>query len=98
MFQYKPLEKSAKKEKDYTGQGLLRMKLRMFDPILVPIESGYEKIRKIPVLGWIVGANVKLFTTVVVIALICAGVILLVAAGAILAVQLQEWAPTPRGG
>lgn len=94
MFQYKPLEKSAKKEKDYTGQSPIRMKLRRFDFILVPIEGIYEKIRPIPVIGRIVSFNITVFTIIVAVALISAATILLVAVGALLAVWLSEISPT----
>ena len=51
MFQYKPLEKSAKKEKDYTGQSVIRIRLRFMDFVLVPIERTYDTLERIPVLG-----------------------------------------------
>ena len=54
MFQYKPLEKSAKKEKDYTGQSPIRIKLRFMDFVLVPIERTYDTIERIPVIGRVV--------------------------------------------
>ena len=93
MFQYKPLEKSAKKEKDYTGQSALRMKLRRFDFLLVPIESTYDVVERIPVIGRLVSFSRTVVTLVVAGVLIAIVLILLVAIAALIAVQLQQWAP-----
>ena len=93
MFQYKPLEKSAKKEKDYTGQSMIRMKLRFMDFILVPIERTYDTVERIPVIGRVVSFSRTLVTVVIASALIAVVLIVLVAIAALIAVQLQEWAP-----
>ena len=93
MFQYKPLEKSAKKEKDYTGQSVIRMKLRFMDFVLVPIERTYDTLERIPVIGRLVSFSRTVVTVVIAFTLISAVLILLVAVGALIAVQLQEWAP-----
>ena len=93
MFEYKPLEKSAKKEKDYTGQSVLRMKLRRFDFLLVPIESTYDLVERIPVIGRLVSFSRTVVTLVVAGVLIALVLILLVAVAALIAVQLQQWAP-----
>lgn len=92
MFQYKPLEKSAKKEKDYTGQSVLRMKLRFMDFILVPIERTYDAIEGIPVIGPIVSFSRTTFVVIIASLVISAILILLVAVAALIAVQLSEWA------
>ena len=93
MFQYKPLEKSAKKEKDYTGQSVIRMKLRFMDFVLVPIERTYDTLERIPVIGRLVSFSRTVVTVVIAFTLISAVLILLVAVGALIAVQLQQWAP-----
>ena len=92
MFQYKPLEKSAKKEKDYTGQSPIRIKLRFMDFVLVPIERTYDTLERIPVLGRLVSFSRTFVTVVIAAALICAVLIILVAMAAVIAVQLSEWA------
>ena len=92
MFQYKPLEKSAKKEKDYTGQSPIRIKLRFMDFVLVPIERTYDTLERIPVLGRLVSFSRTFVTIVIAAALICAVLIVLVAMAAVIAVQLSEWA------
>lgn len=92
MFQYKPLEKSAKKEKDYTGQSPIRIKLRFMDFILVPVERTYDTLERIPVLGRLVSFSRTLVTVIIAAALICAVLIILVAMAAVIAVQLSEWA------
>ena len=92
MFQYKPLEKSAKKEKDYTGQSPIRIKLRFMDFVLVPIERTYDTLERIPVLGRLVSFSRTFVTVVIAAALICAVLIVLVAMAAVIAVQLSEWA------
>lgn len=93
MFQYKPLEKSAKKEKDFTGQSPIRIKLRFMDFILVPIETTYDTIERIPVIGRVVSFSRTFVTVVIAGVLIAAVLIFLVAIAALIAVQLQEWAP-----
>jgi hypothetical protein len=93
MFQYKPLEKSAKKEKDYTGQSAIRMKLRFMDFILVPIERTYDTIERIPVIGRVVSFSRTFVTVVIASTLIAAVLIVLVAIAAIIAVVLQDLAP-----
>ena len=93
MFEYKPLEKSAKKEKDYSGQSALRMKLRRFDLLLVPIESTYDVVERVPVIGRFVSFSRTVVTLVVAGVLIALVLILLVAIAALIAVQLQQWAP-----
>ena len=92
MFQYKPLEKSAKKEKDYTGQSPIRIKLRFMDFVLVPIERTYDTIERIPVIGWVVSFSRTVVTVVIAALLISFVLIVLVAVGALIAVQLSEWA------
>ena len=92
MFQYKPLEKSAKKEKDYTGQSVLRMKLRFMDFILVPIERTYDAIEGTPVIGPILSFSRTAFIVIIASLVISAVLILLVAVAALIAVQLSEWA------
>ena len=92
MFQYKPLEKSAKKEKDYTGQSVIRIRLRFMDFVLVPIERTYDTLERIPVLGRLVSFSRTLVTVVIAVALICTVLIFLVAIAAVIAVQLSEWA------
>ena len=92
MFQYKPLEKSAKKEKDYTGQSVIRMKLRFMDFLLVPIERTYDAIEGIPVIGPIVSFSRTTFVVIIASLVISALLILLVAVAALIAVQLSEWA------
>ncbi len=92
MFQYKPLEKSAKKEKDYTGQSVIRMRLRFMDFILVPIEKTYDTIEKIPLIGPVVSFSRTVVTVVIASVIIACVLILLVAVGALIAVQLSEWA------
>ncbi len=92
MFQYKPLEKSAKKEKDYTGQSVIRMKLRFMDVLLVPIERTYDAIEGIPVIGPIVSFSRTTFVVIIASLVISALLILLVAVAALIAVQLSEWA------
>ena len=92
MFEYKPLEKSAKKEKDYTGQSVLRMKLRRFDFLLVPIESTYDVVERVPVIGPIVSFSRTAFIVVIASLVISFVLILLVAMAALIAVQLSEWA------
>ena len=91
MFQYKPLEKSAKKEKDYTGQSVIRMKLRFMDFLLVPIERTYDAIEGIPVIGPIVSFSRTTFVVIIASLVISALLILLVAVAALIAVQLSEW-------
>ena len=92
MFQYKPLEKSAKKEKDYTGQSPIRIKLRFMDFILVPIETTYDTIERIPVIGKIVSFSRTVVTVAIASVLIASALLFLVAIGALVAVQLSEWA------
>ena len=92
MFQYKPLEKSAKKEKDYTGQSVVRMKLRFMDFILVPIERTYDTIERIPLIGPVVSFSRTVVTVVIASVIIAFVLIVLVAIGALIAVQLSEWA------
>ncbi len=92
MFQYKPLEKSAKKEKDYTGQSVIRIRLRFMDFVLVPIEKTYDTLERIPVIGRVVSFSRTLVTLVIAATLICAVLIILVAIAAVIAVQLSEWA------
>ncbi len=92
MFQYKPLEKSAKKEKDYTGQSPIRIKLRFMDFVLVPIEKTYDTIERIPVIGRLVSFSRTFVTVVIAVALICAVLIILVAIAAVIAVTLSEMA------
>ena len=92
MFQYKPLEKSAKKEKDYTGQSPIRIKLRFMDFVLVPIEKTYDTIERIPVIGRVVSFSRTFVTVVIAVALICAVLIILVAIAAVIAVTLSEMA------
>ena len=92
MFQYKPLEKSAKKEKDYTGQSPIRIKLRFMDFVLVPIERTYDTIERIPVIGRVVSFSRTFVTVVIAVALICAVLIILVAIAAVIAVTLSEMA------
>lgn len=91
MFQYKPLEKSAKKEKDYTGQSAIRMKLRFMDFILVPIEKTYDTIEKIPLIGPVVSFSRTVVTVVIASVIIAFALVILVAVGALIAVQLSEW-------
>jgi hypothetical protein len=91
MFQYKPLEKSAKKEKDYTGQSAIRMKLRFMDFILVPIERTYDVIEGIPVIGPIVSFSRTAFIVVIASLLIAFALIIFVAMAALIAVQLSQW-------
>lgn len=92
MFQYKPLEKSAKKEKDYTGQSPIRIKLRFMDFILVPIETTYDTIERIPVIGKVVSFSRTVVTVTIASVLIACALLFLVAIGALVAVQLSEWA------
>ncbi len=92
MFQYKPLEKSAKKEKDYTGQSAIRMKLRFMDFVLVPIEKTYDTIEKIPLIGPLVSFSRTVVTIVIASLIIAFALVILVAVGALIAVQLSEWA------
>jgi uncharacterized metal-binding protein len=92
MFQYKPLEKSAKKEKDYTGQSAIRMKLRFMDFILMPIERTYDAIEGIPLIGPIVSFSRTAFVVVIASLVISFVLIILVAMAALIAVQLSEWA------
>ena len=92
MFQYKPLEKSAKKEKDYTGQSPIRIKLRFMDFVLVPIEKTYDTIERIPVIGRVVSFSRTVVTVVIAAVLIAAVLITLVAVGALIAVTLSEMA------
>lgn len=92
MFEYKPLEKSAKKEKDYTGQSPIRIKLRFMDFILVPIERTYDTVERIPLIGPVVSFSRTLVTVVIASVLIAIVLIILVAIGALIAVQLSEWA------
>ena len=92
MFQYKPLEKSAKKEKDYTGQSPIRIKLRFMDFVLIPIERTYDTIERIPVIGRLVSFSRTFVTVVIAVALICAVLIILVAIAAVIAVTLSEMA------
>ena len=92
MFQYKPLEKSAKKEKDYTGQSVIRMKLRFMDFILMPIERTYDVIEGIPVIGPIVSFSRTAFIVVIASLLIAFALIIFVAMAALIAVQLSQWA------
>ena len=91
MFQYKPLEKSAKKEKDYTGQSVIRMKLRFMDFILMPIERTYDVIEGIPVIGPIVSFSRTAFIVVIASLLIAFALIIFVAMAALIAVQLSQW-------
>lgn len=83
MFEYKPLEKSAKKEHDFSGRGKIRKMLEPLDFIVVPIENGYEVIKPVPVIGPIISFIVKIFAVTGVIGLIFATVLILVAAAAI---------------
>ena len=92
MFQYKPLEKSAKKEKDYTGQSPIRIKLRFMDFILVPVERTYDTIERIPVIGKVVSFSRTVVTVAIASVLIAFALLFLVAIGALIAVQLSEWA------
>ncbi len=92
MFQYKPLEKSAKKEKDYTGQSAIRMKLRFMDFVLVPIEKTYDTIEKIPLIGPLVSFSRTVVTIIIASLIIAFALVILVAVGALIAVQLSEWA------
>ena len=90
MFEYKPLEKSAKKEKDFSGQGSLRQKLRRFDFIVLPMEIVYEAIMPIPVIGPIIKFIVKVFAITGAFGLIALILITLVGAGAIFAVWISD--------
>lgn len=91
MFEYKPLEKSAKKEKDYTGQSMIRMKLRKFDLVLVPIERAYDVIASIPVIGPVVSVSRTAVIIIIAFLLISFALVVLVGMGALIAVQLSEW-------
>ncbi len=92
MFEYKPLEKSAKKEKDFSGRGKIRKMLEAVDFIVVPIENGYQVIKPIPVIGPIVSFIVKIFVVTGAVGMIAAAVIILVAAGAIFATWISNTA------
>ena len=90
MFQYKPLEKSAKKEKDYTGQSPIRIKLRFMDFVLVPIERTYDTVERIPVIGKAVSFSRTVVTVVIASLLISFALVVLVGVGALIAVTLSE--------
>lgn len=90
MFEYKPLEKSAKKEQDFSGQGKIRQALRRIDFIIVPIENAYEIIKPIPVIGPIFTFIVKVFAITGAMGLVAALLIILVGAGAIFAVWISD--------
>ena len=62
QFQYKPLEKSAKKVMG--TENPIRAKLKPLDPVLIPLEAGYEKIKPIPIIGPIVTFLVKVIAVV----------------------------------
>lgn len=94
MFEYKPLEKSAKKEKDYSGQGPIRKALSPLDFILIPIERAYGVIKPIPVIGPIVAVIVNVIAATGIVGLIAIPLITLIALVFVIVVWLQQFAPT----
>lgn len=92
MFEYKPLEKSAKKEKDYSGRGPIRKALSPLDFILVPIERAYGVIKPIPVLGPIVKFIVNIIAATGIVGLIALPLIILIALVFVIVVWLQTFA------
>lgn len=81
MFEYKPLEKSAKKEKDYSGQGPIRKALSPLDFILIPMERAYGVIKPIPVIGPIVSFIVNVIAATGIVGLIAIPLITLIFLG-----------------
>lgn len=94
MFEYKPLEKSAKKEKDYSGRGPIRKALSPLDFILIPIERAYGVIKPIPVIGPIVAFIVNIVAATGIVGLIALPLIALVLLVFLIALMLSEIAPT----
>ena len=90
MFEYKPLEKSAKKEKDYSGRGPIRKALSPLDFILLPIERAYGVIKPIPVIGPIVAFIVNIIAATGIIGLIAIPLITLVVVIFMIAVWLSS--------
>lgn len=90
MFEYKPLEKSAKKEKDYSGRGPIRRALSPIDFILIPIERAYGVIKPIPVIGPIVAFIVNIIAATGIIGLIAIPLITLVVVIFMIAVYLSS--------
>lgn len=90
MFEYKPLEKSAKKEKDYSGRGPIRKALSPLDFILIPMERAYGVIKPIPVIGPIVAFIVNVVAATGIVGLIAIPLITLVALVFVIAVWLSS--------
>ena len=90
MFEYKPLEKSAKKEKDYSGRGPIRKALSPLDFILIPMERAYGVIKPIPVIGPIVAFFVNIVAATGIIGLIAIPLITLVVVIFVIAVWLSS--------
>ncbi len=90
QFEYKPLEKSAKKQIETEGK--IRKALHPLDPIILPIQAGYEKIKPVPVIGPVAVLLVRILTIFGAFSVIAIAIVLILVLGIMAALWMNDLA------